>query len=100
MNYRVLWTPNAEQRLEELLQDAAAQAQSAYAGYIAYFGTYTIDEARQIVTHHVVGSINPGIVGSDQVRRMRLEDGLLILEADFRTSRGTVVQTLTWRRAA
>jgi hypothetical protein len=29
MNYRVLWAPNAEQRLEDLLQDAAAQAQIA-----------------------------------------------------------------------
>jgi hypothetical protein len=81
--------------------DASVQAHSAYSGYIAYFGTYTLDEVRQVVTHHVLGSINPAIVGSDQVRRMRFDDaGMLILEADFRTSRGTVVQTLTWRKVA
>ena len=78
--------------------DAPAQAYAAYAGYIAYFGTYVVDEERQIVTHHVAGSINPALVGSSQLRRMRFDGDQLILEADFRTSRGVVVQTLTWQR--
>jgi hypothetical protein len=78
--------------------DAPAQAHAAYSGYIAYFGTYVVDDERGIVTHHVAGSINPAIVGSSQVRRIRFDGQLLILEADFRTSRGVVVQTLTWRR--
>jgi hypothetical protein len=31
MSYRVFWAPYAEQRLEEILQDAAARAQHASA---------------------------------------------------------------------
>jgi hypothetical protein len=31
MSYRVFWSPHAEQRLEEILQDATAQAQYAAA---------------------------------------------------------------------
>jgi hypothetical protein len=28
--------------------------------YWAYFGTYTVDEAAKTVTHHRIGSVNPG----------------------------------------
>jgi hypothetical protein len=78
--------------------DAAARA--ALEGYIAYFGTYVVDDTGGVVTHQVTGSLNPAVVGTEQVRRMRLEGDRLVLEADFRTRRGTVVQTLTWRRVA
>jgi hypothetical protein len=78
--------------------DAAARA--AFEGYIAYYGTYVVDADGARVRHRVTGSLNPAIVGTEQVRRMRLEGDRLMLEADFRTSRGTVVQTLTWRRVA
>lgn len=47
--------------------------------YNAYFGTYTVDEAKKIIVHHRLGSVNPGwrrqpdyvrayeIVGDDRV---------------------------------
>jgi hypothetical protein len=79
--------------------EAPEQARAAFNGYIAYFGTYVVHDDG-LVTHRVTGALNPAIVGTEQVRRMRLEEDLLILEADFRTSRGVVVQTLTWRRIA
>jgi hypothetical protein len=81
-------------------EDAPERARDAVNGYIAYFGTYVIHDDEAMVTHRVTGALNPAIVGSDQVRRMRLEGDRLVLEADFRTSRGIVVQTLTWRRIA
>ena len=37
-----------------------AEALSAIDGYIAYFGTYTIDEQAKTVTHHQVGTVQPG----------------------------------------
>ncbi|HEY4231776.1 MAG TPA: lipocalin-like domain-containing protein [Thermoanaerobaculia bacterium] len=64
------WTPTA------------AEAQAAYRGFTAYFGTYTVDEAAHAVTHHVEGSLNPSFTGTDQVRpaalagdRLTLTDG-------------------------
>jgi len=36
------------------------EAQAALKDYIAYFGTYTIDEATGVVTHHRKASIQPG----------------------------------------
>jgi hypothetical protein len=36
------------------------EALAAIDGYTAYFGTYTVDEARKVVTHHRKASVTPG----------------------------------------
>jgi len=76
----------------------AQQVRSAYAGYIAYFGTYEISEAGDTVVHHVEGGLNPGWVGGDQVRRMRFEGELLILSTEVRKAGALVKHSLTWKK--
>jgi hypothetical protein len=44
------------------------EALAALDGHIAYFGTYSIDERAQTVTHHRKGSVQPGDP-ADLVRR-------------------------------
>ncbi len=61
------WTPTAD------------EARSAYLGYVAYFGTYTVDEAARAVTHHVEGSLSPSYFGTDQLRPALLEGDRLTL---------------------
>ncbi len=41
-------------------QPTPEEAQAAIRGYSAYFGTYTVSDEGQFVTHHRVGQINPG----------------------------------------
>lgn len=41
-------------------------------GYFAYFGTYTIDEARQVVIHHVEADMRREFTGTDQERPFTL----------------------------
>ena len=36
------------------------QVRSAYAGYIAHFGTYEVTGGGDTVMHHVHGALNPG----------------------------------------
>lgn len=55
-----------------------AEAQAALAGYIAYFGTYTVDEKAATVTHHRHASVQPGDV-ADLVRGYELSGDRLIL---------------------
>lgn len=74
------------------------EVRSAYAGYIAYFGTYEINGAGDTVIHHVEGALNPNWVGGDQVRRMRFEGDLLILSTDVPKGGALVRHTLTWRK--
>ena len=59
-----------------------AEARHAYEYYFAYFGTYTVDVSRGIITHHVEGSLQPSYTGTDQERpfklvgdRLELSDG-------------------------
>jgi hypothetical protein len=48
-------------------------ALAAYSAYAAYFGTYTVDEKKHVVTHHVEGSLRPDYTGTDQPRPFKLE---------------------------
>ena len=54
------------------------EALAALDGYIAYFGTYTIDAAAKTVTHHRLGSVQPGD-SADLVRRYTIEGDRLTL---------------------
>ncbi len=54
------------------------EAQAALAGYIAYFGTYSIDERPRTVTHHRQGSVQPGDT-ADLVRGYEFAGDRLIL---------------------
>src|ERR1700728_4749944 len=54
------------------------EAKIALTDYIAYFGTYTIDEQAGTVTHHRHDSIQPGDTG-DLVRRYEFAGDRLVL---------------------
>jgi catechol 1,2-dioxygenase len=45
-----------------------AERAAALTGYVAYFGRYEIDAGRGVVTHHVEGSVNQGMVGQAMPR--------------------------------
>jgi len=55
------------------------EIRTAYFGFAAYYGTYTIDEAGRMVTIHVEGSNMPSYTGTDQVRPFRVEGETLTL---------------------
>ena len=60
--------------------------------HMAYWGTFSVQEAAGTVTHHVIGADRPNWLGSDQVRRFRFDGpDTLILSVGG--------QDLTWRRA-
>jgi hypothetical protein len=62
-----------EAKLSEGTPPSAEHALAAYAAYVAYFGTYTVDATQHVVTHHVEGSLAPDFTGTDQPRPFRLE---------------------------
>jgi hypothetical protein len=45
-----------------------AERAAAYSGFISYFGRYTIDADKGIVTHHVEGAMSPNMVGQAMPR--------------------------------
>ena len=74
---------------------------TAIGGYDAYFGTYTVDDASDLVTQRLVGALNPGDVGSVVTRGMRVIDGELVIRIELTAADGVpVVRTLRWSREA
>jgi hypothetical protein len=55
------------------------EALAVYDGNVAYFGRYTVDEARHVVIHHVEGGLRPSYVGTDQERPFELSGDRLII---------------------
>lgn len=75
------------------------EMQRAFAGCIAYFGEWEVDEANQRVIHHVHGSMHPNMIGGDQVRGYEFRDGLLVLIPPPREVGGqTIASELAWER--
>jgi hypothetical protein len=67
------------------------EAETAVKDYIAYFGTYTIDEPTETVTHHRHTSLQPGDSG-DLVRRYEFIGDRLVLRPPNSTLE------VTWER--
>lgn len=62
-------------------------------GYLAYFGTYTIDETQHAVVHHVKAITNPSFYGADLIRYFDLSGDQLVLSLDKDKN-----NSLTWVR--
>ena len=72
---------------------------SAFSGYIAYFGTYEIDEARSVVVHTIIGSAFPAWVGATPNRRFAIENDRLTLSDSVTAADGAPVEaSTTWQR--
>lgn len=63
-------------------------------GYLAYAGTFAVDEAAAVVTHVPDLSLIPNWVGRPQERRMHLDGDRLVLS----TTEEPAAYVLTWRR--
>jgi hypothetical protein len=76
-----------------------AEVRAAFEGYASYFGTYTIDQATQTVTHHVRGAWYPNWIGSDQLRHFTFEGSRLLLSTPALVPGGDSLEyVLTWER--
>jgi hypothetical protein len=74
---------------------ASAGAQRSMQNYTAYFGTYTIDQAKRTVTHHIRGNRSTGGAGRDAVRQFELDGDRLTLRAQA----DGLTHVLVWQRA-
>jgi hypothetical protein len=81
------------------LSGTPEQVQTAFRGYLAYFGRYTIDEEHKTVTHHIEGSLLPNWNGIDQVRYFELNGNRLTLRTPPLMIGGSeAVGYLIWER--
>jgi hypothetical protein len=62
-------------------QSATGEETAAWPHYTGYYGTYRIDVDAQAVIHEIQASSRPDLVGTDGIRRFRIDGDLLHLEA-------------------
>lgn len=71
----------------------------AQSGYDAYFGTYTVDDAKGTVTQQLMGALSPRNVGMVLTRAMDVRGDTLTIRLETEAADGTpIVRTLTWER--
>ncbi len=77
-----------------LVKGEGATGATPMSPYAAYYGRFSVDAGRAVVTHHVDGASIPGLAGTDQPRHFRFEGDRLILSAAQSQGRAELV----WRR--
>ena len=76
-----------------------AEMAAAFEGYLAYFGTYDVNNADGFVTHHIQGSLFPEYSGTDQVRYFEVEGERLTLRTPpLPAGDQTITGRLIWER--
>ena len=65
---------------DDMAAGTEREASVAFRSYLAYFGTFEVEESTQEVVHHVQASLFPNWIGSNQCRRVRFQGEHLILE--------------------
>ena len=85
-----------------LLKGSDGEVRAAFEGYVAYYGTYTVNYAESLMIHDVEGSFFPNWLGDRQIRKYGFtEDGRLELSTlPIKGSRADLTVVLLWEQAA
>jgi hypothetical protein len=79
----------------EGIRDAAPEdMRNVLSGYLAYYGTFEVDEPAQAVTHRVESCLNPAWIGTTLRRSYEFAAGRLTLSA----ANGESTNVLVWER--
>jgi len=92
----LIYTRDGHMSVEIMYPQSEANLSNDYVrnGYEASFGSYRVDEAAHTVTHHVEGSITPGLVGKDLTRVFNFSGNRLIIQS----ARPDEHWSVTWER--
>jgi hypothetical protein len=73
------------------------ETKAVLSGFVASFGTYTVDEASKTVITHVDGSVFPNLIGREQKRSISALTADELKYSNPTTSMGMVAEA-TWKR--
>jgi hypothetical protein len=71
---------------------------TAFDTYYAYYGTWSLDAAAGVVTHHVESSLIPAETGLSYAQNVTLDGGRLTLTVRHRSHGQVTVRRKTWQR--
>ena len=75
-----VFASNARMKAETTLPECTPeQLRKRLDGYVAYWGTYSVDAAASVVIHHVESDLKGGYVGTDQRRPFTVDGDRLVI---------------------
>jgi lipocalin-like protein len=84
---------------EDRLAGTPEEVRQAFEGYLAYFGSYTLNAKEGMVIHHVEGSSFPNLIATAQRRLFTLSGNRLTLRTPPMLRGGrTSTYVLVWER--
>lgn len=95
LTYDVAGTMTAQLMRKDRVKWAAFEDASPepLLSYVAYFGTFEVNESTHTITHHIRGHLDPARIGKDNLRRYELAgDRLTLIELE------RPVRHVTWER--
>jgi hypothetical protein len=77
-----------------------AEVRDAFNGYISYYGSYSVDEVKEAVTHRVHGASFPNWIGVDLVRSYAFDESgrLQLSTPPFVMGGESLEYVLVWER--
>jgi hypothetical protein len=101
MSVHIVRDPPARWPYQNPEEASVAERAHAFDRYYAYFGRYSVDLVKGVVTHQVEGALEPNEVGVTYERKFRLENDRLALQTEKFTLGGEqVFNKLVWQRVA
>lgn len=83
MSIQIMKTPHPKVASGDDTQITPAEKQALLDAYMAYFGTYEVDAAKNLVTHHVEADLYDVFVGRSEPRAFVLEGDTLTLNTKW-----------------
>jgi len=101
MSDHIVKDPPVRWAYKEPEEASVTERARAFDQYYGYFGRYSVDAGRGVVTHFVEGSLQPNEVGVTYERNFRLEGRLLTLTSEVFNFNGEQrFNRLVWQRVA
>jgi hypothetical protein len=75
-----------------------AEVRAAFGGYVAYYGTYSINPDEKTIVHHIEAALLPNWVKTGQQRHFEFDGNYLILKGPLLLGGVPVVVSLVWER--
>ncbi len=99
MSVQIMSRGRAPFSTEDPMRAPIEEIAQAFATYIGYYGTFTVDWEAGEVTHHLEAASIPNWVGTDQIRKFEFGEGSLRLSTPPILMDGVAAESvLLWRR--
>jgi len=83
---------------DDPLATSEADVRAAFAGYTAYYGTYSVNPDQQTIVHHIQAALLPNWAGTDHRRHFAFDGKYLVIQGDLLLAGVQGVVSLVWER--